>query len=60
MSKKDHEGYNIFFCLNQQDKNLMLAKMLFFSTSMATVGWTRFQNSFYMDHGLGSSQIGMF
>ena len=38
--------------------NLLVAKALFFATAMSTVGWTRFQNNFYLDAGLTSHEIG--
>jgi hypothetical protein len=34
------------------------AKLLFFLSSLSTVGWNRFQNSFFIDKGLSNSQIG--
>lgn len=39
-------------------RNLILAKAIFFTNAMSQVGWTRFQNNFYLDHGLSSYQIG--
>lgn len=42
----------------KQRKNLLIAKSLFFSTSMSNVGWSRFQNNFYLDQGLSSTEIG--
>jgi hypothetical protein len=44
--------------LQAQRKNLILAKVLFFATAMSGVGWTRFQNNFYLDNGLSSHEIG--
>ena len=40
-------------------RNLIIAKMLFFCGSMGGVGWSRFQNIFYLEHGMNASQIGM-
>ena len=45
--------------LTKQRKNLLIAKSLFFSTAMSNVGWSRFQNNFYLDQGLSSTEIGM-
>ena len=42
----------------QEQRNLIVAKALFFATAMSTVGWTRFQNNFYLDAGLTSHEIG--
>jgi len=42
----------------KQRKNLVIAKSLFFSTAMSNVGWSRFQNNFYLDQGLSSTEIG--
>ena len=42
----------------QEQRNLLVAKALFFATAMSTVGWTRFQNNFYLDAGLTSHEIG--
>ena len=42
----------------KQRKNLIIAKSLFFSTAMSNVGWSRFQNNFYLDQGLSSTEIG--
>jgi predicted MFS family arabinose efflux permease len=39
--------------------NLILSKVLFFSTALSTVGWNRFQNNFFIDHGLSNTDIGM-
>ena len=39
-------------------KNLISAKILFFTTAMSGVGWNRFQNNFYLDNGLSSHEIG--
>ena len=39
-------------------KNLISAKVLFFTTAMCGVGWSRFQNNFYLDNGLSSTEIG--
>ena len=44
----------------KQRKNLLIAKSLFFSTSMSNVGWSRFQNNFYLDQGLSSTEIGNY
>lgn len=41
-----------------QNRNLFLAKALFFSNAMSSVGWTRFQNNYYLDNGLTSYEIG--
>lgn len=38
--------------------NLILAKAIFFTNSLSTVGWGRFQNNFYLDMGLSSYEIG--
>ena len=38
--------------------NLMKAKALFFCTAMANVGWSRFQNNFYLEQGLSPREIG--
>jgi PPP family 3-phenylpropionic acid transporter len=38
--------------------NLMKAKALFFCTAMANVGWSRFQNNFYLEQGLSPQEIG--
>ena len=38
--------------------NLILAKALFFCTAMASVGWSRFQNNFFLDRGLLAKEIG--
>lgn len=35
-----------------------MAKLLFFCVSMSTVGWQRFQNNFYLENGLSTSQVG--
>ena len=43
---------------NKESAHLISAKVLFFATSMSNVGWTRFQNNFYLDNGLNSEQIG--
>jgi predicted MFS family arabinose efflux permease len=40
-------------------RNLLIAKLLFFCGSMGGVGWSRFQNVFYLEHGMNASQIGM-
>ena len=42
----------------KQRNNLLIAKSLFFSTAMSNVGWSRFQNNFYLDQGLSSTEIG--
>jgi hypothetical protein len=42
-----------------QRRNLMSAKVLFFTTAMCGVGWSRFQNNFYLDNGLSSREIGI-
>lgn len=42
-----------------QKQNLFVAKALFFSTAMSAVGWTRFQNNYYLDQGFTSAQIGL-
>jgi predicted MFS family arabinose efflux permease len=39
-------------------KNLISAKALFFTTAMCGVGWSRFQNNFYLDNGLTTTEIG--
>ena len=39
-------------------RNLLVAKVLFFATAMSSVGWNRFQNNFYLDAGLTSHEIG--
>jgi predicted MFS family arabinose efflux permease len=44
--------------LRQQQVNLLVAKALFFSTAMSSVGWQRFQNNFYLDKGFTSYEIG--
>jgi PPP family 3-phenylpropionic acid transporter len=44
--------------LRQRRRNLFVAKAIFFTNAMSQVGWTRFQNNFYLDHGLNSYQIG--
>lgn len=44
--------------LNSVAFRLFLAKVLFLSSSLSSVGWNRFQNNFYLDNGLSSSQIG--
>ena len=41
-----------------QRTNLISAKVLFFTTAMCGVGWSRFQNNFYLDNGLTSAEIG--
>lgn len=41
-----------------QRKNLFSAKALFFTTAMCGVGWSRFQNNFYLDNGLTTTEIG--
>jgi hypothetical protein len=43
--------------INQTTK-LRIAKLLFFTTAMSTVGWNRFQNNFYIDVGLSTAEIG--
>lgn len=43
---------------SQRNRDLIIAKALFFSNAMSVVGWARFQNNFYLDHGLSSSEIG--
>lgn len=40
------------------DCNLLKAKALFFVVTLSIVGWTRFQNSFYIDNGLSNTEIG--
>ena len=40
-------------------KNLLIAKSLFFVGYMGGVGWSRFQNAFYLEHGMNASQIGI-
>ena len=42
----------------QQQFNLLVAKALFFSTAMSSVGWQRFQNNYYLDKGFTSYEIG--
>ena len=44
--------------LREQQRNLLVAKSLFFATAMSSVGWQRFQNNFYLDAGLSSHEIG--
>jgi hypothetical protein len=39
-------------------KRLFHAKLLQFSSSMGNVGWTRFQNNFYLERGLSLEMIG--
>lgn len=39
-------------------RKLAMAKALFFATAMASVGWQRFQNIFYLQQGLNPAQIG--
>ncbi len=41
-----------------QRKNLALAKAIFFTNAMSSVGWSRFQNNYYLDQGLSSYDIG--
>lgn len=41
-----------------QRQNLIAAKALFFMTAMCGVGWSKFQNNFYLDNGLSSREIG--
>ena len=36
----------------------MLAKVLYFSTGLASVGWNRFQNLYFLNHGIPPAQIG--
>ena len=36
-----------------------LAKALFFLSTLTYVGWTRFQNSFFIENGLSNSEIGV-
>lgn len=43
---------------NPHAKQLLSAKALFFATAMCAVGWSRFQNNFYLDNGLSSAEIG--
>lgn len=43
---------------SKRSRDLLVAKALFFSNAMSVVGWARFQNNFYLDHGLSSSEIG--
>lgn len=38
--------------------NLILAKAIFFSNSLSSVGWNRFQNNFYLENGMTSYEIG--
>ena len=38
--------------------NLFLAKAIFFTNSLSTVGWGRFQNNFYLGQGLSAYEIG--
>lgn len=38
--------------------NLLLAKAIFFSNSLSSVGWNRFQNNFYLENGMTSYEIG--
>ena len=37
---------------------LVLAKVLYFSTGLASVGWNRFQNLYFLNHGIPPAQIG--
>lgn len=37
---------------------LVLAKILYFSTGLASVGWNRFQNLYFLGKGLAPGQIG--
>jgi MFS family permease len=43
---------------DDKDYNLFKAKALFFIVTLSVVGWTRFQNSFYIDGGLTNTEIG--
>jgi hypothetical protein len=45
--------------LDKETIDLFVAKALFFSGSMSTVGWNRFQAIFYLNNGLTPSQIGI-
>lgn len=49
MSKSQWDTMNV---------NLIKAKALFFCTAMANVGWSRFQNNFYLEQGLSPQEIG--
>jgi predicted MFS family arabinose efflux permease len=51
-------GSKVKASFRQQQINLVVAKALFFSTAMSSVGWQRFQNNFYLDKGFTSYEIG--
>ena len=36
----------------------LLAKVLYFTTSLSNVGWNRFQNIYYLQNGITPMQIG--
>ena len=38
--------------------SLLIAKCLFFCNAMSSVGWSRFQNNFYLNQGLSAAEIG--
>lgn len=38
--------------------DLLTAKCLFFCNAMSSVGWSRFQNNFYLNQGLSAAEIG--
>ena len=45
-------------CLGYPTK-LVIAKMLFFCTSMSGVGWNRFQSIYFLQRGLNPGEIGL-
>ena len=44
----------------RSQQNLLFAKALFFTANLSSVGWTRYQNNFYLDEGLTPLQIGRY
>ena len=45
--------------MSSKFKDLIIAKALFFCTSMSGVGWNRFQNIYFLNKGFSPSKIGM-
>jgi len=41
------------------DAKLVFAKVLFFSTALSTVGWTRFQNNVLLSKGISARDVGI-
>jgi MFS transporter, PPP family, 3-phenylpropionic acid transporter len=41
------------------DLRLLFAKVLFFTTALSTVGWTRFQNNVLLNRGISARDVGI-